>query len=198
MTPEQFKDFWTTTYPETLPIQHFFKYDYSDRWFRIHSLPHSKRYADTDEEWDILLTRHNTIITDILGDNAKVFLVTGDYNNYNEPTEAHITEQEPCFLNFSFQRLGDIDLFELSSEQYDKGQVYRPVFTETVWMPHQHDNILRDIADDKIRAFFISLDKKTIAAPYDGGVDFVLEDKETRDFYKEKYKDWLSDREDGL
>ncbi len=197
MTPKQFKEFWTSTYPETLPIQHFFKHDYPDRWFRIHSLPQSKRYADTEEEWNILLTRQNTIITDILGDNVEGFLVTGDYN-YNEPTEAHITEQELCFLNLLFQRLNDIDLFELSPEQYDKGQVYRPAFAETVWKPHQHDSLLRDIADDKIRAFFISPEKKAIAAPYDGGIDFVLKDKETRDFYKQKYKDWLSEREDGL
>ena len=197
MTPEQFKEFWTSTYPETLPIQHFFKHDYLDRWFRIHSLPQSKRYADTEQEWSILLTRHNTIITDILGDNVKIFLVTGDYN-YNEPTEAHITEEEPSFLNFSFQRLEDIDLFELSPEQYDKGQVYRPAFAEAVWKPHQHDNLLKEIADDKIRAFFISPDRRTIAAPYDGGIDLVLKDKETRDFYKEKYKGWLSEREDGL
>jgi len=197
MTPEQFKEFWTSTYPETLPIQHFFRHDYPDKWFRIHSLPQSKRYADTEQQWDILLTRHNTIITDILGDSAKVFLVTGDYN-YNEPIEVHITKQEPSFFNFSFQLLDDIDLFELSPEQYDKGQVYRPAFAETVWKAHQHDSLLRDIADDKIRAFFISQDKKTIAAPYDGGIDFVLEDKETRDSYKEKYKDWLSKREDGL
>jgi hypothetical protein len=197
MTPEQFKEFWTSTYPETLPIPHFFKQDCPDRWFRIHSLPQSKRYADTDEEWNILLMRHNDIITDILGDNAKALLLTGDYN-YDEPNEAHITEQEPGFLSFSFQRLDDIDLFELSPEHYDKGQVYRPAFAETIWKPHHHDNLLRDIADDKIRASFISPDRRAITAPYDGGIDFVLKDREARDFYKDKYKDWLSDREDGL
>ncbi|MDJ1503014.1 DUF3885 domain-containing protein [Xanthocytophaga agilis] len=67
MTKEQFTIFWSSTFPDTLPISHYFKYDYSDRWFRIHSLPESKRYADNEEEWNILLHRQNTIISDLLG-----------------------------------------------------------------------------------------------------------------------------------
>jgi len=39
---------------------------------------------------------------------------------------------------------------------------------------------------------------KIIAAPYDGGVDFILKNNQTRDNFKEKYKEWLSEREDGL
>jgi len=57
---------------------------------------------------------------------------------------------------------------------------------------------LRDIADDRLRTFFISSGNQAIAAPYDGGIDFILKDIETKDFYKEKYKDWLSARQDGL
>lgn len=197
MTPEQFKEFWISTYPDTLPIPHFFKHGYSDRWLRIHSLPQSKRYADTEQDWNELLLRHNTIITDILGENVEVIVVAGDYN-YNEPTKEHMTEKQPSFQNFSFKQIDSINLFELSPEQYEKGQIYRPAFAETVWKPHQHDDLLRDIADDRLRAFFISPDSKAIAAPYDGGIDFILRDSATRDFYKDKYKEWLSEREDGL
>ena len=57
MTKEEFNTFWTKTYPDTIPISHFFKHDYSNRWFRIHSLPYSKRYAESAEEWNILLIR---------------------------------------------------------------------------------------------------------------------------------------------
>jgi len=42
------------------------------------------------------------------------------------------------------------------------------------------------------------VDKKIIIAPYDGGVDLILKDIETRNIYKQKYSDWLSQREDGL
>jgi hypothetical protein len=40
-----------------------FKRDYSDRRFRIHNLPESKRYAENDAEWKILLSRQNKTIT---------------------------------------------------------------------------------------------------------------------------------------
>jgi len=44
MNKKDFETLWTLNYPDTVPIAHLFKHDYSDRWFRIHSLPDSKRY----------------------------------------------------------------------------------------------------------------------------------------------------------
>ena len=60
-----------------------------------------------------------------------------------------------------------------------------------------HEQFLREIANDNVRAFFISFGKKVMVAPYDGGVDFVLKDSLTKENYKNKYKQWLSEREDG-
>ena len=37
-----------------------------------------------------------------------------------------------------------------------------------------------------------------IVAPYDGGIDFIIHDEALKQHLKEKYKDWLSPREDGL
>ena len=197
MTKEDFQELWTLNYPNTVPISYLFKHDYSDRWFRIHSLPESKRYADNDTEWEILLSRQNEIITDLFGLDTPILLVTGEYN-WGDQRTIHITEEEEIFKPFAFIRLDNIDLFKIDSEQYDEPDIYRPAFTRTVWKPNYHDNILREIATDKIRAFFVSFDKKVIVAPYDGGVDFVLKDSLTKENYKNKYRQWLSEREDGL
>jgi hypothetical protein len=197
MTPEEFNKFWTLTYPATPPIQYLFRHNYADKWFRIHSLPQSKRYANSKQEWDILLARHNEIITDIIGDDEKVLLVTGDYN-FNAPLEIHITHQDPIFKSFSFTRANDIDLYELSRDEYGQGEVYRPAFAEIRWRPRQYDVLLKAIADDELQAFFVSPASKRIAAPYDGGIDFILNDTKTRDIFKEKYNEWLSERQDGM
>ena len=173
MTSEKFKIFWASAYSDSLPIQHLFRHDYASRWFRIHSLPQSKRYVNTEQEWNILLMRQNSVITDILGDNVQILVVTGDYN-CAEQSEPHITQEEPAFLNFKFQRADDIDLFELSPYEYDEGQTYRVAYAETVWKSDFHDNLLKDIADDKLRAFFVSPSRLAIVAPYDGGIDFIL------------------------
>jgi hypothetical protein len=197
MTKEDFHKLWTLNYPDTVPISYLFKQDYSDRWFRIHSLPESKRYADDENEWGILLSRQNEIITDLFGLETPILFVTGEYN-WDDNRPIHLTDEEKIFKPFSFIRLDNIELNKIDSEQYDESNIYRPAFTKTVWKPNYHDNILREIATNNIIAFFVSFDKNVIVAPYDGGIDFVLKDSLTKDYYKNKYRKWLSEREDGL
>ena len=196
MTPQEFTRLWILNFPDAVPISHLFKYDFVERWFRIHSLPDSKRYADNDEEWRILLLRQNEIITNILGVDLKVILVTGEYN-WGERT-SYVTDEEEVFKMYNFLRLDNIDLYNLNSDDYDEGEIYRPSFAETVWLPNQHDKLLIEIANENVSAFFVSFDKNVIIAPYDGGVDFILKDSLTRDIFKDKYKEWSSNREDGL
>jgi hypothetical protein len=89
-------------------------------------------------------------------------------------------------------------LFHFKSEEYDKGDFYKPAFAETIWNSNQHDKLLKEIANDNLKAFFISIDKSVIVAPYDGGIDFVFKNIQTKDFYKKQYTNWLSERADGL
>ena len=187
MTKENFQKLWTLNYPDTVPISHLFRHDYSDRWFRIHSLPKSKRYAENKDEWQTLLLRQNEIITDLFGLDMPILIVTGEYN-WGDNRPIHITEEEEIFKPFSFIRLDNIDLNKIDPEQYDEPDIYRPAFAQTIWKLNFHDKILREIANDNTRAFFVSFDKNVIVAPYDGGVDFLLKDSLTKDFYKHKFK----------
>jgi hypothetical protein len=196
MTKEEFNIFWTKIYPEAIPISYLFKQIYSDRWFRIHSLPESKRYAESSEDWNILLARQNQIIDDLFADDEKILLVTGEYN-WGEPT-VFVTDEENIFLPYSFIRLDNISLAELNSDEYDEQAVYRPAFAEITWKKNRHNNLLKAIANGEVLSFFVSFEKNIIVAPYDGGVDFIFKDSHTKDDYKEKYKQWLSGREDGL
>ena len=197
MTKEEFQTLWTLNYPDTVPISYLFKLDYSDRWFRIHSLPESKRYAEDEDEWETLISRQNEIITDLFGQETPILIVTGEYN-WGDNRQIHITEEEEIFKPFSFIRLDNIELNKIDAEQYDEPDIYRPAFAKTIWKQNYHDKLLREIANDNSRAFFISFDKNVIVAPYDGGVDLVLKDSSTKEHYKNKYRQWLSEREDGL
>jgi hypothetical protein len=197
MTAEQFEIFWSSTYPDTIPISHYFRYDFNDRWFRIHSLPESKRYAENETDWNILLDRQNKIITDIIGENSKVIIVTGDFY-YEGHIELHPITDSKSITDMSFISLDNIDLHKISPYEYDQGQIYRPIISEQIWQANKFNNLLIEIADEKLSAFFISLENKSIIAPYDGGIDIILNDSEAKKDYKEKYKDWLSERQDGL
>jgi len=197
MTKEDFNSLWAKRYPATAPISYLFKYDFADRWFRIHSLPESKRYANNDKEWEILLTRQNSIITDILGEDSKIILVTGEYHDDESP-ELHPIGEVNSIKEFKFINLDVIDLHKLLPNEYDPGRIYRPMFHADEWQKGKYDNVLRDIANDEVRVSFVSVDSDTIVAPYDGGVDLILKDSQTRDSYKIKYRAWLSSREDGF
>ena|SRR5690554_17935 len=197
MRKEEFQTLWTLNYPNTVPISYLFKHDYSERWFRIHSLPEAKRYADDENEWKNILSRQNEIITDLFGLGTPILIVTGEYN-WGDNRPVHITDEEEIFRPFTFVRLDNIELNKIDPEQYDEPDIYRPAFAQTIWKPNYHDKLLREIANDNTRAFFVSFDKNVIVAPYDGGVDFVLKDVSTKESYKNKYRQWLSEREDGL
>ena len=54
MTEKEFIDYWNKEYPKSLPINHELKWIYPDKWFRIHSLPLSKRYAESSDEYSFI------------------------------------------------------------------------------------------------------------------------------------------------
>jgi len=75
VTKECFQEFWGNNYGDIPPLTHILRDELlTDKWFRIHSLPDSKRYADNDAEMKIILNRQNTLISDLIGD-SQVYLL---------------------------------------------------------------------------------------------------------------------------
>ncbi|ENX13366.1 hypothetical protein F895_02670 [Acinetobacter sp. CIP 64.2] len=196
--PYSFQSQWELFYPVKLPISHYLIQDFPQFWFRIHSLPESKRYADTAAEYELLLNRHNKIITDCFGDDTSIFIVSGHYFSHSRNNKAY----DPAFiLPYQFHLEQEINLKLLNPEDYDddeENSFFRPYSIETIWQPKTHNELLRKIADDELRAFMISFEKNIIVAPYDGGIDFIILDEVKRNDLRNKYQDWLSPRADGL
>jgi len=193
MNSEQFKKYWRDHYPESYPIGFELKIIYRDRWFRIHCLPDSKRYADDENEYEIILLRQNNLISDVFADNLDFVLLIGLYSN-------DLTNENYNDLDYltTFQKVDTVDLHEISPNDYDDEMYYEIFMRNEKWSKDSYNHILRKIADDEIRAIFVNHDAHCIVAPYDGGVDIILKDSMTRDRFKAKYSDWLSKREDGL
>jgi hypothetical protein len=133
----QFLSEWQSSYPETPPISQFFKFRLSKRWARIHSLPESKRYPDTEHEWDVLLDRQNRVIAYLVRQQAKIRVVI-NYIDIN------------CYL-FKLFDLENIGVF------VDKeGEVAYQSFTfETIWERKVINPILMLIAQEDLRAFIV-------------------------------------------
>jgi hypothetical protein len=174
----KFLSYWHGLYSESPPIAPFFKQRFSKRWARIHSLPESKRYANTKAEWDVLLDRQNRVIDSLIEQHALIRIVI----NYIDID---------CYLFQSF------DLENIGVFVDEEGEtVYQSFTFETTWESHTLNPILSLIAWGDLRAFFIAPDY--LIAPYDGGIDVILKDAHSCWAFKRKFKDWLSKREDGL
>jgi hypothetical protein len=206
MTKQQFQKFWAKNFPEIPPINHLFKHTLKHRWLRIHSLPDAKRYAETDEEWAILLERQNTVFADLMPQNAKICIVSGIYSNEEKVFEKTVFDELPYFKTLNFKELDALDMHKLSKDWYDEGIKFTPCFAEETYAPNQFDCILKSIANDEWRLFFIDPKSATIIAPYDGGIDIIFNEKtplpkKNRDsvrIFRKKYENWVSKREDGL
>ncbi len=193
MQGTDFIKYWQTVYPESYPINSELKKIYSKRWFRIHSLPESKRYAENEFEYKTILDRQNTLINDLIGNNTEIIISFGlytddlTYNNYKKLTDFG-----------EFNRVQSVPLHEVSPNEYEDEYYFDIYIKKDQWKKDSKNEILKAIADDKIRAMFICPSKHCIIAPYDGGVDIIVDSIEKRDELKLKYKDWLSGREDEL
>jgi hypothetical protein len=193
MNSKQFDHFWATNFPESPPINHLFKIHLKERWLRIHSLPEAKRYADSPEEWAILLERQNTVLADLFDNQESVivYALTGVYSNEDNYFEEKYIVENECLKSLIFKPLTPIDLHKTSGDWYDEGVVFTPYFAKEKFKINKFDEILKTIANDEIRVCFVDTKGEFIFAPYDGGVDLVFKDVETRNFYEKKYEAWL-------
>ncbi len=179
ITKVKFLAEWNLRYPGVLPIRNLLNgRTFPNRWMRIHSLPLSQRYPDTKAEWDILLDRQNTLIDALIPQHADIFIVINwiERDNY-------------LFQSFNLEPLGVLQEGEGEPE-------YDSFLMETTWESHTLDPILMMIAGEQLRAFIMAPD--CVIAPYDGGVDVILNDPHTCYALKRQFKAWLSQRPDGL
>ena len=196
---ERIQASWKQSFGDCPPVSYLFKYRLSDRWFRIHSLPASKRYAENQSEMNELLERQNTVLLDVIGKDATCFLVGGNYSD--SPLNEDI-KQCSALGNFQFNQFTRLSKQDWDREDLepDEEHIYLSLFySEYILKKYSLNDVLVCVADGKIVNFFIAdFDKHRIFAPYDGGVDVILENYEARNQFKSKYKDWLSNHPDGF
>ena len=181
MDVNNFRRFWQQHFSDCPPVSHLFKHRLAERWFRIHSLPESKRYAEDETEVAELLARQNTVLLDAIGTDDCV-LVSGNY------TDSPLVENlKSCSAlgEFEFQ-----EFVRLSKQDFDPVELEpdeEPVYLTLFYARHKLkvgslDEVLLCVADEKIVNFFVvSCERQRIFAPYDGGVDVILKDTEERD-----------------
>ena len=151
--------------------------------------------------------RHRAILADLISDSTDLLLLSGYcyYNNSDDPEHQtglkqiqQYLREETIFQGLLLSPLTKINLHDLNPEQHEPGMFWWPVLGEiTPGMPLV-DHVLCAIARGECTPFFVSPQLSVLLAPYDGGMDIILPDVSTRNFYRQKYRAWLSGRPNGL
>ena len=198
MSAASFRQAWHRHYPNFEPVGYELLHAGARPWIRFHSLPESKRYADTETEWRELLARQNELASAVLGEDQKCWLVQSaweltpgvtDYafRNGNDPFRA-ITDHglESAIITVRDQGTEDERRWEACAGL-------------TTWASGRFDQLLRQIANDQAApTLWLSHDTGSVFAPYDGGVDLFLPDERMVTALAERYPGWLSAHPSGL
>jgi hypothetical protein len=189
-----FRAYWQAHFPTCPPVSYLFKLRLSERWFRIHSLPESKRYPDNATEMAMLLARQNALLSDVIGVGQPCALILGDYGRGVMNADPDVVAFKPRVV------------WHLPKHDYDpvNSDDVAPPLTLTLsvaalrWQPGALDALLRRVAEEqRAHAFVMRLDGARLFAPYDGGADVVLRDSAERDAFKTRYCEWLSQTPSG-
>lgn len=165
-----FSAWWTERFGDVLPLGYSLRTAFPDRWFRIHSLPNSKRYPNDEEERSVLLARQEQLAVHLLAPKEPCFVVTPHYGELALGAKQELVR----FPNLTF-----------SCELRGNGGIEEPdiacLVAEALWDATAIKPALLAIANDQLRALWINRTTNAIFAPYDGGVDVVLESRARRD-----------------
>lgn len=190
-TSSVYPEWWTAHYQATAPFGHRLRVAFPERWFRIHSLPDSKRYAESDGERQELLRRQRAVASEVLRSTCRV--ITPRYEAASVGAMAKLEgfpdRSFECFA--SHRDDGDDDGF---SDDVDVS--FWIAVSE--WSPTLEKGPLLAIADDALRALWMDTASGEVFAPYDGGVDVIASSTTRRDALKSKFSAWLSAHPEGL
>lgn len=189
MTPNQIANSWSAAFGPSVPAAFLCRGQLEDRWVRIHSLPKSKRYPDTDAERSEILRRHNTVAGAILGDSARCTLFAARFSPELDSQSVNATLPDVIGLAI---------VPELTFEQDDEDAVY--IFAaEILWRRGKFDALILEAAEGSAGQILIAnLELSTAYAPYDGGADLFLGSRDSAAWARETWSSWLSTRADGM
>jgi hypothetical protein len=194
MSPEAFLEHWRRSHGETPLVGHVLRKRLPRRWLRIHSLPGSKRYAETEDERREILRRQNSLCSDLIGDGNACVIV---FCSFGEE------EQLPAEVRAALRGLEAIFLTTISAAEWsgevDLAGEYPLMMAELAWRPGAIDAVLLAVADDVLATpLLVGMERGCVVAPYDGGVDIIADSEQVRDQLKARYASWLSRHPAGL
>lgn len=171
-----FKEAWNKFFTDIPMLGWKLREQKPELWFRIHSLPESKRYPESESEEAILLARHNEIAPDVLGLKFHLLL----YWHWLE----------------SFHGIDGVKTEDFSDEDIETTLYSAKVGS---WEPGGFNKVILAVANDELsQVVFLNPDTGNVYAPYDGGADIFITSHEHKKILEARYSKWASELESGL
>jgi hypothetical protein len=133
-----------------------------DRWVRLHTLPESKRYAETPDEYEIILARHNTVLAELIT-GPEILLVTTDYSSHQEPEPVRSPQM-------SAAQPGGAHWVSICTDDEPGFESWLHLYVSRMqWSAACLDPVLRQVADDEMNRPGVSGDSTLLRGWSHGG-----------------------------
>ncbi|WP_320066025.1 hypothetical protein, partial [Micromonospora sp. RTGN7] len=145
LTAQRLTELWEQRWPESPPFAHLLRSHYPNQWIRFHSLPGSKRYAGDEAEYEILLHRHYTVLTQ-LDPSADIVVITSEWTE----SAATTPQRWPRRSEIAPEAWHWRTLLENPDEDAEYHS-YTQLYAEAIpWRAGAMDILLRAVADDEL------------------------------------------------
>lgn len=178
---------WDLGWSDISPASNRLRGAHPERWIRFHSLPGSKRYADTDAEYDTILQRHRAVLEE-LGAEGTLFLISARFAVDNFAAELWAGGNDHPRARY---------WRTVPPDEWADAPMH--VFVSVVDSSSDElDTFLLAVADELVvEAIVGPADLAWLYHPYDGGADVIARSTEERDRLKATFGEWLSSHPDG-
>ncbi|GKS83563.1 hypothetical protein AVMA1855_05445 [Acidovorax sp. SUPP1855] len=182
---------WHSEFGEIAPRGHLLRRALSAQWVRFHSLPESKRYAESLDEYAEIEHRHCLVASALFSDNEPlyVFRALGEEARLRGKAKHQLAGRQ------FREAVAVMQPESLGQDEEDRMYVRALV---SHWKPDFFEAAIRLLADWKVVGItFVSPATKNIFCPYDGGMDVFTRSIAPEEL-RARFTDWLSPRPDGL
>ncbi len=177
-----YDDMWSQAFGDLPLVASELRILLPDRWVRFHSLPESKRYADTEAEYAEILRRQNKLVDEFLcGKPGWMVTTHTPPDNLTELTA--LLQAEPTQLTRKYRPASfEPNVPAMSMHGWALN-----------WRPGLLNAWFRRIADDeRFNTLILDSEFMRLIAPYDGGMDLIVATQDERDQVRQRHIDWLS------
>lgn len=189
-----FQHLWSLFHEGHWPIGYRLRESGAANWVRFHSLPNSKRYADSDDERRTLLQRQNLLAAEVLKSDPCWLVQT----HWITPAGV-IDVADPNDPFAATRQFGLEPAFEFVDGDGEDLVGWRVHAAPTQWADGAFNELLMSIAEEQAGpTLWMSETTGSVFAPYDGGIDLFLAKPEEVVSLKARHRDWLSSHPTGL